>query len=106
MEPEPELMSGVPLVSGVADTFAGGGEERAYPIQRVSFAASVSVGFVLGSVSYVARVAGWRAGSHATGLLPAKAFGSRPAGHAWQPSQRSNTCLGGLIRGRSPTTLT
>ena len=40
-----------PGSTAVADAFAGGGEPPAYPIQRVSFAASVSEGVVLDPLS-------------------------------------------------------
>ena len=41
-----------PGLTAVADPLMRGGEEAAYPIQRVILAASVSQGFVLDSSSY------------------------------------------------------
>ena len=40
-----------PCLTAVADPFMRGGEEAAYPIQRVIFAASMPEGFVLGAAS-------------------------------------------------------
>ena len=41
-----------PCLTAVADLVMSGGEEAAYPIQRVIFASSVSEGFVGDSSSY------------------------------------------------------
>ena len=41
-----------PCLTAVADPLVGGGEEAAYPIQRVILASSMPEGFVLDSSSY------------------------------------------------------
>lgn len=42
-----------PCPASVADPLRSGGEKPPYPIQRVTLAASVPKGFVLGSASYL-----------------------------------------------------
>ena len=51
-----------PCLTAVADPLVGGGEEAAYPIQRVILASSMPEGFVLDSFVVLRRVAGWPSG--------------------------------------------